>query len=62
MGTAAPLIAGALYALVGHAAPYWLGVALMIVAVIVVARAHIANKAKRPVGEAPSPELADAIG
>ncbi|WP_347123442.1 tetracycline efflux MFS transporter Tet(42) [Microbacterium sp. SY138] len=49
MGTAAPLIAGALYALVSHAAPYWLGVALMIVAVIVVSRAHIANTAKRPV-------------
>ena len=52
MGTAAPLIAGALYALVSHAAPYWLGVALMIVAVIVVARAHIANTAKRPSGDA----------
>lgn len=51
MGTAAPLIAGALYALVSHAAPYWLGVALMIVAVIVVSRAHIANTAKRPAGE-----------
>ncbi|MFJ6532523.1 tetracycline efflux MFS transporter Tet(42) [Microbacterium sp. NPDC091662] len=49
MGTAAPLIAGALYALVSHAAPYWLGVAIMIVAVIVVSRAHIANTAKRPV-------------
>ena len=52
MGTAAPLIAGALYALVSHAAPYWLGVALMIVAVIVVARAHIANTAMRPSGDA----------
>ena len=51
MGTAAPLIAGALYALVSHAAPYWLGVALMVVAVIVVSRAHIANTAKRPAGE-----------
>lgn len=47
MGTAAPLIAGALYALVSHAAPYWLGAALMVVAVIVVARAHIANTAKK---------------
>lgn len=47
MGTAAPLIAGALYALVSHAAPYWLGAALMVIAVIVVARAHIANTAKK---------------
>ena len=50
MGTAAPLIAGALYALVSPAAPYWLGVAIMIVAVVVVSRAHIANTAKRPGG------------
>lgn len=64
MGTAAPLIAGALYALVSHAAPYWLGVALMVVAVIVVSRAHIANTAKRPVSatvaDAPVP-LAEAV-
>ena len=46
MNTAAPLIAGALYVTVSHAAPYWLGVALMVVAAIVVARAHIANTAK----------------
>ena len=66
MGTAAPLIAGALYALVSHAAPYWLGVALMIVAVIVVGRAHIANTAKREHGEAPgaagAETLAEAVG
>ena len=46
MNTAAPLIAGALYVTVSHAAPYWLGVALMIVAVLIVSRAHIANIAK----------------
>lgn len=46
MNTAAPLIAGALYVTVSHAAPYWLGVALMVVALIVVSRAHIANTAK----------------
>lgn len=46
MNTAAPLIAGALYVTVSHAAPYWLGVALMIVAVLVVSGAHIANTAK----------------
>ncbi|WP_258566884.1 tetracycline efflux MFS transporter Tet(42) [Microbacterium sp. Se5.02b] len=65
MGTVAPLIAGALYALVSHAAPYWLGVALMIVALVVVSRAHIANTATRPMaarsGEAPN-EFADAVG
>lgn len=52
MGTAAPLIAGALYALVSHSAPYWLGAALMVVAVIVVARAHIANTAKKEPADA----------
>ena len=46
MGTIAPLIAGALYVTVSHSAPYWLGAALMVVAVIVVARAHIVNTAK----------------
>lgn len=65
MATAAPLIAGALYALVSHAAPYWLGVALMIVAAIVVSRAHIANTAKRltgdTTGETPA-ELAETVG
>jgi DHA1 family tetracycline resistance protein-like MFS transporter len=50
MGAVAPLIAGGLYALVSPAAPYWLGVGLMIVAVVVVSRAHITNTAKRPVG------------
>lgn len=48
MGTVAPLIAAALYTAVSHAAPYWLGVALMVVAGVVVARAHIADTAKRP--------------
>lgn len=47
MGTVAPLIAAALYAGISHAAPYWLGVALMVVAAIVVGRAHIANTAKK---------------
>ncbi|MGN7965897.1 MFS transporter [Microbacterium sp. 22179] len=46
MGTVAPLIAAALYAGISHAAPYWLGVALMVVAAIVVGRAHIVNTAK----------------
>lgn len=45
MGTVAPLVAGVLYAAVAPSAPYWLGAALMIVAVIVVARAHIVDAA-----------------
>lgn len=52
MNTVAPLIAGALYVLVSHAAPYWLGAAIMVVAAVVVGRAHIANTAKRgPIDE-----------
>jgi len=46
MSTVAPLIAAALYTTVSHAAPYWLGVAIMVVAAVVVARAHIQNSAK----------------
>lgn len=56
MSTVAPLIAAALYTTVSHAAPYWLGVALMIVAVIVVGRAHIANTATREPASAPVPD------
>lgn len=66
MNTAAPLIAGALYATVSHAAPYWLGVALMIVAAVVVGRAHIANTAKADAvvvtAAAPSPQSSIAAG
>ena len=46
MSTVAPLIAAALYTTVSHAAPYWLGGVLMIIAAIVVAKAHIPNSAK----------------
>lgn len=51
MNTAAPLIAGALYVTVSHAAPYWLGAGLMVVAAIVVGRAHIVNTTKKDVGQ-----------
>ncbi|WP_341955165.1 MFS transporter [Microbacterium sp. LWH13-1.2] len=61
MNTAAPLIAGALYVTVSHAAPYWLGAALMVVAAIVVGRAHIANTAKRDAGEQPSAGTASGV-
>ena len=59
MNTAAPLIAGGLYAVVSHAAPYWLGAALMVVAAIVVGRAHIGNTAKKTTEDA-SAERAEA--
>ncbi|KQR47866.1 tetracycline transporter [Microbacterium sp. Leaf161] len=61
MNTAAPLIAGALYVTVSHAAPYWLGAVLMVVAAIVVGRAHIANTAKRDAGEQSSARTANGI-
>ena len=61
MNTAAPLIAGALYVTVSHAAPYWLGAALMVIAAIVVGRAHIANTAKRDSGEQPSAGTANGV-
>ena len=47
MSTVAPLLAAALYTTISHAAPYWLGVALMGVAILIVGRAHITNTAKR---------------
>ena len=46
MSTVAPLVAAALYTTVSHAAPYWLGVVIMAVAAVVVARVHIPNAAK----------------
>lgn len=45
MSTIAPLLAAALYAGVSHSAPYWLGTAIMLAAMVVVARAHITNTA-----------------
>ncbi len=61
MNTVAPLIAAALYAMVSHAAPYWLGVAIMAIAAVVVLRAHIRNTAATsapsdgPLDETPAP-------
>lgn len=49
MSTVAPLVAAGLYAAVSHAAPYWLGGALMLVAVVIVSRAHIAKAPQRTV-------------
>lgn len=61
MSTVAPLIAAALYAGVSHAAPYAVGVVLMVVAAVVVGRAHIANTAKT-VPAAPASEPAEHAG
>lgn len=41
LGVVAPLVAGGLYAVVAHSAPYWLGLALFVVAAIVLVRARI---------------------
>lgn len=41
LGVIAPIVAGTLYALVAHSAPYWLGLALFVVAAVLVARARI---------------------
>ncbi|MFT4285527.1 MAG: MFS transporter [Protaetiibacter sp.] len=43
IGIVAPLLAGALYAGVAHAAPYWLGLAMMVAAAVVIARARFAT-------------------
>ena len=40
IGVVAPLLAGALYTGIGHGAPYWLGVVMMVVASTVLARAR----------------------
>ncbi|WP_245559118.1 MFS transporter [Microbacterium indicum] len=46
IGAVAPLIVAGLYVGFGHAVPYAVGAALMVVAIVVVARAHIASPAK----------------
>ncbi len=51
MSTVAPLVAAGLYATVSHAAPYWLGAAIMVVAAVVVGRAHISSEAMDAVDE-----------
>ena len=61
MSTVAPLIAAALYTAVSHAAPYWLGAAIMVVAAVIVGRAHIADVAKKPAENAPD-VLSDVLG
>lgn len=45
-GMIAPVLAGVLYAGVAHAAPYWLSVALVVVAVIVLARTRFATPSR----------------
>lgn len=53
IGVVAPLLAGALYAGVGHGAPYWLGAVMMIAAVLVLQRAGLARGSAGSVGEEP---------
>ena len=55
IGMIAPLLAGVLYAGIAHAAPYVLGLGLMIAAAIVIFRTRFANAAK-PV-DTPEPAL-----
>ncbi len=47
MGVIAPILAGVLYAQLGHAAPYWLGAAMMVAAAIVLGRTRIASPSQR---------------
>lgn len=51
IGMVAPLAAGALYAGIAHSAPYWLGVAMMIAAAIVLGRTKFASPSKRGSGD-----------
>lgn len=53
IGVVAPLLAGALYAGVGHGAPYWLGAVMMIAAVLVLQRAGLARGSAGSVAEEP---------
>lgn len=48
IGAVAPFVAGLLYAHVAHAAPYALGVALMVAAAVVIGRARFASPSLRP--------------
>lgn len=51
IGVIAPLLAGVLYSRVGHAVPYWLGLAMFIAAAVVLGRARIQSAASaHPVG------------
>jgi len=56
IGVVAPLLAGALYTGVGHGAPYWLGVVMMVAASAVLARARVLAA---PAAAAAGPEAAD---
>ncbi|WBU37601.1 MFS transporter [Homoserinibacter sp. YIM 151385] len=50
IGMLAPVVAGLLYTVVAHSAPYWIGAVLMLAAVVVFVRARIASAAA---GEGP---------
>lgn len=56
----APILAGVLYAGIAHSAPYWLGFAMMIAAVVALARAGFASPSKRSADPAEPAEVAAA--
>lgn len=47
IGVVAPLLAGALYTSVSHSAPYVVGLAMMLAAALVLARAHVSSPSRR---------------
>lgn len=47
----APLLAGVLYAGFAHSMPYWLGLAMMVAAVVVLSRVRFASPSKRTASE-----------
>jgi DHA1 family tetracycline resistance protein-like MFS transporter len=59
IGVVAPLLAGALYASISHAAPYLLGAVMMVAAALVLARAQLASPSKAPEAQAPETQAND---
>jgi len=57
IGMVGPLLAGALYAGIAHAAPYWLGLAMMVAAAVVLGRARFASPSKRVLTPQPAEAL-----
>ncbi|MFT4295334.1 MAG: MFS transporter [Micropruina sp.] len=51
----APVLAGVLYASVAHGAPYWLGLAMVVAAVLMLSRARFDSPSKRSASEQPEP-------
>lgn len=47
LGVVAPLLAGALYAAISHALPYWVGLVMMLGAVVAISRSRFASPSKQ---------------